>query len=58
MKEEIKSAIKNYKTTIPAIIGLTCVGLYLGKVIDGTQLTTAIGVLTSIGLLGAKDHTK
>lgn len=56
--KELKSAIKNFKTTIPAILGLVCVGLYLGKVIDATQLTTAIGVLGSIGLLGAKDHTK
>ncbi len=56
--KEFKSLLTNYKTSLPAFLGLVCVGLYFFDVIDKDQLTVGIGAFVSIGLLGAKDHTK
>jgi hypothetical protein len=47
--------IKNYKTSIPAILGLVAVILYWTGFINTEQLTTGMAVLTGLGLLGAKD---
>jgi len=56
--KEIKGFFKNYKTSLPAIaVGLLVV-LHLTNKITSEQLLTAIGVLTTAGLLAAKDHSK
>lgn len=56
--KELLSVLTNYKTSLPALLGLGVVGLYLANVIDEHQLTVGVGTLVSLGLLGAKDHTK
>lgn len=50
--------LKNYKTSIPAIMALIAVGLYWKGYITTEQLTVGVGVLTSVGLFGAKDANK
>lgn len=56
--KELKSILTNYKTSIPALLGLVCVGLYFGDLITEKQLTVGVTTLLSLGVLGAKDHTK
>lgn len=56
--KELKGIFTNFKTSIPAILGLVCVGLYFADVIDDKQLGLGISTLLSLGLLGAKDHSK
>lgn len=51
----MKKSLINYKTSIPAILGLVAVGLYWFKLIDSEQLTTGVTLLTAAGLIGAKD---
>lgn len=54
----MKSILTNFKTSIPAFLVAGCVGLYFFDVIDKEQLTIGIGMFVSLGLLGAKDHSK
>jgi len=55
--KELKGLFKNYKTSIPALLGVVLIGLYVWGKIDSEQLTIGIGALGSLGLLAAKDHT-
>ena len=54
----MKSILANFKTTVPAFLVVACVGLYFFDYIDKEQLTVGVGLLVSLGLLGAKDHNK
>jgi hypothetical protein len=51
----MKRNLMNYKTTVPALLAVVAVGLYWFKVIDVEQLTTGVTLLTTLGLIGAKD---
>jgi len=51
----MKKSLINYKTSIPAILGLVAVGLYWSNVITQEQFMTGIALLTTVGLIGAKD---
>lgn len=51
----MKKSLINYKTSIPAILGLVAVGLYWSNVITQEQFLTGIALLTTVGLIGAKD---
>lgn len=51
----MKRNLLNYKTSIPALLGVLAVGLYWFKLIDTEQLTTGVTLLTAAGLFGAKD---
>jgi hypothetical protein len=55
MKEEIKKIAKNYKTTLMAVLALACVGLYFFDYISTEQFTLGTALLTSAGLLIARD---
>lgn len=48
--------IKNYKTTLPAVLALLAVGLHWSGLIDQQQMVSGIAVLTAAGLMAAKDH--
>lgn len=50
--------LKNYKTSVPAILGLIAVGLNYAGIITIEQLTVGVSVLVSVGLIGAKDSEK
>lgn len=52
----MKSLLKNYKTTIPAVLGIVSVAVYWAGYITTEQFTTGIALLTTVGLLGAKDY--
>lgn len=54
--KELFSALTNYKTSLPALLALACVGLYFFDAIDKEQLTVGVSTLVALGLLGAKDH--
>lgn len=56
--KELKGIFTNFKTSIPALLGLVCVGLYFTNYIDEKQLSIGVATLVSLGLLGAKDHSK
>ena len=56
--KELKGIFSNFKTSVPAILGLVCVGLYFTNYIDDKQLAVGVATLVSLGLLGAKDHNK
>ncbi len=51
----MKKNLINYKTSIPAVLGLVAVGLYWSNVITQEQFMTGIALLTTVGLIGAKD---
>ena len=51
----MKKSLINYKTSIPAILGLVAVGLYWSNIITQEQFMTGIALLTTVGLIGAKD---
>lgn len=50
--------LRNYKTTIPALLILAAVGLYWAEYINKDQLETGVTLLVSVGLLGARDYSK
>jgi hypothetical protein len=50
--------IKNYKTTVPAVIALLAVGLHWGGFINQDQLIAGATILSAVGLLGSKDFDK
>lgn len=56
--KELKGLLKNYKTSIPALLGIVAIGMYFFDYINSEQLTIGIGALGSLGLLAAKDHSK
>lgn len=56
--KEFLGVLTNFKTSLPAALALACVGLYYANLIDKEHLTVGIGVFVSLGLLGAKDHSK
>lgn len=56
--KELLGVLTNYKTSLPALLALTCIGLYFAKVIDKDHMETGVATLVALGLLGAKDHTK
>ena len=47
--------LKNYKTSIAALLTLVCIVLNFANVITTEQLVIGTGLLTSIGLVVAKD---
>jgi len=53
----MKKIFTNYKTTIPALLGLVAVTVYWMGYITTEQFSVGIALLTSLGLLGAKDLT-
>ena len=48
--------IKNYKTTVQALLIFACVGAMLMSYISVEQMSAAIGVFTGLGLLASKDN--
>lgn len=56
--KNIKSIVKNYKTSIPALFILISVVLYYCNVIDKDQMQAGITAFTAAGLFGAKDNDK
>lgn len=49
--------LKNFKTSIPAIIILIAVVLYWAGVIDAEKFSLGVAAFSSLGLLGARDYT-
>lgn len=47
--------LKNYKTSIQAVLILGAIALNWFKVIDIEQLAAAIGAFSALGLFGAED---
>ena len=51
----MKKYFKEYKTTIQGVLGFAAVGFYWCNMISTEQVVTALGVCTSLGLIGSKD---
>lgn len=58
LKKEFIKVLKNYKTTIPGVAIAVLTYCTAKGYIDSEQSVMIIGVLTALGLAGAKDHDK
>ena len=53
-----KGIFYNYKTTTPALCAIAIIVVYYLGYITTEQVTISVTLLTSVGLLGSKDHDK